>query len=276
MQLMISYMIAPSVEFPESRFDIYNSLEKTMDPSIVEAMRRQNVPADIPQEYKILIRMLLSRDPDKRPSCEKILSQVRQLRPPVPKYHATIDDDFMSATTSKWSESIGTSRFGNSNGHDSGHASRNSHSSNGSSTYGYALESRHQQRPSWQQIESMPGAGLRIHTLPPTEPMDVDDDENPSQTTISPFDSPETILTAGHHRKSVKRDNQNINNNGCAAVKRRKKHRSVTPPPSSSSSEENEPLLLEPVYTGTSNTSSHFIKMITVIIKVRYSFENAA
>ncbi|RCI01804.1 hypothetical protein CU098_010703 [Rhizopus stolonifer] len=64
------------VWFPNSRLDIYKSdkaryTESSNNPSIVN---------DIPNELKILIRMLLSIDPSKRPSCNEILSKLRSLR----------------------------------------------------------------------------------------------------------------------------------------------------------------------------------------------------
>lgn len=40
-----------------------------------------NITSDIPHELKLLIRVLLSQDPEKRPSCEEILPQLRQMRP---------------------------------------------------------------------------------------------------------------------------------------------------------------------------------------------------
>lgn len=236
-----------------------------MDPTIVEAMRRQNVPSDIPQEYKMLIRMLLSRDPEKRPSCEKILSQVRQMRPSAPKYRA-MDNNTLSATASKWSEPVGGTSLGNGNHNRNNHGKNGSgSSSNGSSLYEYALESR-QQRPSWQQIEPISEPGLKIQTLPPPVPMDIDEDQS---KTISPFDSPETIsatmdATDGR-RKSVKRehlvDAQAIENSG---VKRRKRQQSSL---SASPEQQDEPWLLEPVYQSASY-SSNVIKMATVVIKV--------
>ncbi|OAD75399.1 hypothetical protein PHYBLDRAFT_180781 [Phycomyces blakesleeanus NRRL 1555(-)] len=68
------------VKFPKSRFDVYNGHENNIDPGMVEAIRQQTISPDIPQEMKILIRMLLSTDPNKRPSCEEILSKLRQIQ----------------------------------------------------------------------------------------------------------------------------------------------------------------------------------------------------
>ncbi|KAI9021665.1 kinase-like domain-containing protein [Phycomyces nitens] len=68
------------VKFPKSRFDVYNGHEKNVDPAIVEAIRQQTISPDIPQEIKILIRLLLSTDPNKRPSCEEILSKLRKIQ----------------------------------------------------------------------------------------------------------------------------------------------------------------------------------------------------
>ncbi|KAI8388672.1 kinase-like domain-containing protein [Radiomyces spectabilis] len=75
------------VKFPKSRFDIYNGREKELDPSILESMQRQKISSDIPQELKILIRMLLSLDPNKRPSCAEILSKIRHMQPALDNYN---------------------------------------------------------------------------------------------------------------------------------------------------------------------------------------------
>ncbi|KAI8142073.1 kinase-like domain-containing protein [Fennellomyces sp. T-0311] len=67
------------VEFPKNRFDIYKGMKNPVDPALAEAMRDQDVPEQIPPELKLLIRMLLSTDPEKRPSCEEILNQIRNM-----------------------------------------------------------------------------------------------------------------------------------------------------------------------------------------------------
>lgn len=43
-------------------------------------MNNPNITSDIPNELKILIRMLLSIDPIKRPSCNEILTKLRSIR----------------------------------------------------------------------------------------------------------------------------------------------------------------------------------------------------
>lgn len=64
------------VRFPISRFDIYKS-----NPVLyAQAMNDPNLQSDIPSELKLLIRMLLSIDPNKRPSCNKILSKLRSIQ----------------------------------------------------------------------------------------------------------------------------------------------------------------------------------------------------
>ncbi|KAL9546714.1 hypothetical protein PS6_007523 [Mucor atramentarius] len=64
------------VRFPTSRFDIYKN-----DPALyAEALNNPNITSDIPNELKILIRMLLSVDPSKRPSCNEILTKLRSIR----------------------------------------------------------------------------------------------------------------------------------------------------------------------------------------------------
>lgn len=64
------------VRFPASRFDIYKSNPKLYN----EAINNPNLQSDIPSELKLLIRMLLSIDPAKRPSCNKILSKLRSIQ----------------------------------------------------------------------------------------------------------------------------------------------------------------------------------------------------
>lgn len=64
------------MRFPTSRFDIYKN-----DPALyAEALNNPNITSDIPNELKILIRMLLSVDPSKRPSCNEILTKLRSIR----------------------------------------------------------------------------------------------------------------------------------------------------------------------------------------------------
>ncbi|KAK4510628.1 Integral membrane protein SED5 [Mucor velutinosus] len=64
------------VQFPTSRFDIYKN-----DPALyTEALNNPNITSDIPNELKLLIRMLLSIDPSKRPSCNEILTKLRSIR----------------------------------------------------------------------------------------------------------------------------------------------------------------------------------------------------
>lgn len=64
------------VRFPSSRFDIYKS-----NPTLYnEAVNNPNLQSDIPSELKLLIRMLLSIDPAKRPSCNKILTKLRSIQ----------------------------------------------------------------------------------------------------------------------------------------------------------------------------------------------------
>lgn len=79
---MLNLTLCFSVEFPKSRFDIYNDYDETMmNPGDLETLRHQDVSADIPHELKRLIRRLLSVDPEKRPSCQEILSRIANLRP---------------------------------------------------------------------------------------------------------------------------------------------------------------------------------------------------
>lgn len=64
------------VKFPASRFDIYHD-----NPTLYsEAIQDPNLQPDIPNELKLLIRMLLSIDPSKRPSCNEILSKIRRIQ----------------------------------------------------------------------------------------------------------------------------------------------------------------------------------------------------
>jgi serine/threonine protein kinase len=56
--------------------DIYHD-----DPELYhEALNNPNMTSDIPNELKLLIRMLLSVDPNKRPSCNEILTKLKSLR----------------------------------------------------------------------------------------------------------------------------------------------------------------------------------------------------
>ncbi|SAL99620.1 hypothetical protein [Absidia glauca] len=67
------------VNFPRSRFDIFPDTTKPGVAAMMENMKRQHA-TDIPQEFKILIRLLLSTDPAKRPSCQEILSKLGHVK----------------------------------------------------------------------------------------------------------------------------------------------------------------------------------------------------
>lgn len=64
------------VRFPVSRYDIYKDHNDLLE----AALHDPTIQADIPNELKLLIRMLLSIDPTKRPSCNEILSKLRKFR----------------------------------------------------------------------------------------------------------------------------------------------------------------------------------------------------
>ncbi|KAG2204542.1 hypothetical protein INT47_012601 [Mucor saturninus] len=64
------------VRFPVSRYDIYKDHRELLE----AALHDPTIQADIPNELKLLIRMLLSIDPNKRPSCNEILSKLRRIR----------------------------------------------------------------------------------------------------------------------------------------------------------------------------------------------------
>lgn len=64
------------VRFPVSRFDIYKDNHDLYE----TALHDPSIQSDIPNELKLLIRMLLSIDPLKRPSCNEILSKLRRIR----------------------------------------------------------------------------------------------------------------------------------------------------------------------------------------------------
>ncbi|KAL4206131.1 kinase-like domain-containing protein [Rhizopus microsporus] len=64
------------VVFPKSRLDIYK--DKENNPLYLDAMNNPEIDSDIPNELKLLIRLLLSVDPAKRPSCNEILIKIRE------------------------------------------------------------------------------------------------------------------------------------------------------------------------------------------------------
>ncbi|KAI7850637.1 kinase-like domain-containing protein [Circinella umbellata] len=102
------------VEFPKNRFDIYKEGNNIGDPSLVESMRQQGVPEQIPHELKLLIRMLLSTDPEKRPSCQEILAQLEQI--PQPLY---MDDSSLFGGTTTTTCPPGGDGLVNNNGSNS-------------------------------------------------------------------------------------------------------------------------------------------------------------
>ncbi|KAI9322275.1 kinase-like domain-containing protein [Dichotomocladium elegans] len=103
------------VSFPQSRFDIYNDLDGKMDADELHRLRHQDVPADIPSEIKRLIRMLLSTDPDKRPSCQVILSLLTQMRPMASSVFGMHGVPVVSPGSSSASVPVGGPVDGNSN-----------------------------------------------------------------------------------------------------------------------------------------------------------------
>lgn len=62
--------------FPKSRLDIYK--DKESNPLYLDAINNPEIDSDIPNELKLLIRLLLSVDPAKRPSCNEILIKIRE------------------------------------------------------------------------------------------------------------------------------------------------------------------------------------------------------
>ncbi|KAG1053952.1 hypothetical protein G6F43_004005 [Rhizopus delemar] len=62
------------VNFPKSRLDMY----KQENPLYLEALNNPEIDSDVPNELKLLIRLLLSVDPSKRPSCNEILVKIRE------------------------------------------------------------------------------------------------------------------------------------------------------------------------------------------------------
>ncbi|ORZ19495.1 kinase-like domain-containing protein [Absidia repens] len=67
------------ITFPKSRFDIFKDTTAPNVAAMMENMKRQHA-TDIPNEFKMLIRLLLSKDPSKRPSCQEILSKLGQVQ----------------------------------------------------------------------------------------------------------------------------------------------------------------------------------------------------
>ncbi|CAO3592796.1 unnamed protein product [Absidia cylindrospora] len=67
------------ITFPKSRFDIFSDTTAPGVAAMMENMKRQHA-TDIPNEFKMLIRLLLSKDPSKRPSCQEILSKLGQVQ----------------------------------------------------------------------------------------------------------------------------------------------------------------------------------------------------
>ncbi|KAI9478893.1 MAG: hypothetical protein EXX96DRAFT_483092 [Benjaminiella poitrasii] len=84
------------VQFPGSRYDIYKD-----NPDLyAEALNNPNIASDIPNELKLLIRMLLSTDPSKRPSCNEILSKLRAF-PEWDNLNSTPSTSYARSSTSK-------------------------------------------------------------------------------------------------------------------------------------------------------------------------------
>lgn len=51
---------------------------KQENPLYLEALSNPEIDSDVPNELKLLIRLLLSVDPSKRPSCNEILVKIRE------------------------------------------------------------------------------------------------------------------------------------------------------------------------------------------------------
>lgn len=63
------------ISFPRSRLDLYKDKENTL---YLDALNNSEIDTDIPNELKLLMRLLLSVDPVKRPSCNEILVKIRE------------------------------------------------------------------------------------------------------------------------------------------------------------------------------------------------------
>ncbi|KAI8969179.1 hypothetical protein BDF20DRAFT_980887 [Mycotypha africana] len=80
------------IHFPASRYDIYKD-----NPTLyAEALNDPKITTDVPKEIKQLIRMLLSLDPIKRPSCNEILSKIQSFRGNEKSPNIMPDDDSMN------------------------------------------------------------------------------------------------------------------------------------------------------------------------------------
>ncbi|KAI9489035.1 kinase-like domain-containing protein [Zychaea mexicana] len=164
------------VEFPKNRFDIYKNQQNLSDPTLSEAMRHQDVPEHIPPELKLLIRMLLSTDPDKRPSCEEILSKLRQM--PQPLY---VDESTMfgsSATTTTGAATTDTTTT----------TTTTTQGCNGKGTSPTSSKMKRARRSSWRtqdgffspnMIKNEPSVldiGSKIQAIPADEEIKMNDD----------------------------------------------------------------------------------------------------
>ncbi|KAI9274294.1 kinase-like domain-containing protein [Phascolomyces articulosus] len=149
------------VEFPKNRFDIYNNGQNAVDPAFIETMRQQNIPEQIPKNLQFLIQLLLSPEPEKRPSCQEILTQLRQM--PQPLY---MDE----------SSFFGTDASGGSNSNGSSSSNGNCPSTSSSTT-----KMKKARRSSWRTQDgffspgiiknesSMLDMGSKIQAIPPEE-----------------------------------------------------------------------------------------------------------
>lgn len=64
--------------FPKSRYEIYQ--DQRDNPLYNEALQNPDIKSDIPKDLKLLIRLLLSTDPSKRPSCSEIISKITRFK----------------------------------------------------------------------------------------------------------------------------------------------------------------------------------------------------
>ena len=166
------------VEFPKNRFDIYKG-HNVVDPTLIESMRRQGVPEQIPHELKLLIRMLLSTDPEKRPSCQEILAQLEQI--PQPLYMD--DSSLFGGPTTNTSTAPGTDGLVNGNGGSSNGNGSSLGDSNGNNTSSASTKMKKGsgRRPSWRTQDgyfspgiiknepSMLDIGSKIQAITPDE-----------------------------------------------------------------------------------------------------------
>ncbi|ORX48799.1 kinase-like protein [Hesseltinella vesiculosa] len=247
------------IKFPRSRLD-----------GIQDKSLYHQPVAEIPQEFKLLIRLLLSADPAKRPSCQEILSKLDQV--PFDQERFTLDTDTPASRTPASASSSSASISSKSSGSfmNSSLSAAAIVDRRRSSTFhlpvGPVAASHLQYNV---QREPSPPASMHPPTLLPT---DIDTDMDRYDELEEQETQPSSTSTAAAHqplkrRSSSTKSEATISTNGLRKRQRYGSYQADTPPlllPSPAAINFSDQI---PFYQGDM-MYLHLLKTVTLLFKI--------